>query len=163
MVTMVTIANDPAVNNQAALGVEQSWSAHAGDRVGAYQFPANLRLGHDLIDPLQPYQRVELVYPVLADMMLTAHRGSRCRPRSDLVGQPPVELELALLADAVVLELEHVVEIAGQAEVDPAQQRHAALRHRFGRVVQPERWRVHVRREEVQAEAGAEVRLPPLA
>src|SRR5262249_62332042 len=77
MVTMVTIANDPAVNNQAALGVEQSWSAHAGDRVGAYQFPANLRLGHDLIDPLQPYQRVELVYPVLADMMLTAHRGSR--------------------------------------------------------------------------------------
>lgn len=71
-VTLVTIDGDHAINNRAALDVERSWRAHAGDRVGAYQFPSQLRLGHDLIDPLQPYQRVELVYPVLADMMLAS-------------------------------------------------------------------------------------------
>jgi carboxylesterase len=69
-VTLVTVEDDPAVNNRAALDVERSWQARAGGRIGAYQFPRRLRLGHDLIDPLQPYQRVEVVYPVLADLML---------------------------------------------------------------------------------------------
>jgi hypothetical protein len=38
--------------------------------VDAYEFPRQLRLGHDIIDPEQPYQRVELVYPVLEKLIL---------------------------------------------------------------------------------------------
>jgi len=74
-VTLVTIEGDHAVNNRAALDVERSWRSHAADRVGAYQFPGRLKLGHDLIDPLQPYQRVDLVYPVLADLMLSSSKA----------------------------------------------------------------------------------------
>jgi len=76
-VTLVTVEDDPAVNNRAALDVERSWRARAGGRIGAYQFPRRLRLGHDLIDPLQPYQRVDLVYPVLADLMLASATDRR--------------------------------------------------------------------------------------
>ena len=47
---------------------------HASRRVDAYQFPGRLKLGHDLIDPLQPYQRVDVVYPVLTELMLSGAR-----------------------------------------------------------------------------------------
>lgn len=68
--TMVTIENDHAINNQSARDVVRAWRARAGERIKDYEFPGSLKLGHDLIDPLQPYQRVDVVYPVLADLML---------------------------------------------------------------------------------------------
>jgi carboxylesterase len=70
-ITLVTVEGDHAISNPAARDIERAWQARAGDRVTAYEFPARLELGHDLIDPLQPYQRVDLVYPVLADLMLS--------------------------------------------------------------------------------------------
>ncbi|HET9327572.1 MAG TPA: alpha/beta hydrolase [Candidatus Eisenbacteria bacterium] len=69
-ITMVTIENDHAINNQSAREVVRAWRARAGERIKDYEFPGSLKLGHDLIDPLQPYQQVDVVYPVLADLML---------------------------------------------------------------------------------------------
>jgi carboxylesterase len=71
-ITVVTVAGDHAVNNRSARDVEEAWRARSKARVVLYEFPKNMKLGHDLIDPLQPYQRVEVVYPVLADLMLSA-------------------------------------------------------------------------------------------
>ena len=66
---MVTVGRDPAISNEAAAAVERLWDRRAPERASAYEFPARLHLGHDLIDPLQPYQRTADVYPQLAEMM----------------------------------------------------------------------------------------------
>jgi pimeloyl-ACP methyl ester carboxylesterase len=68
-IVMVTIAGDPAVRNDAAGEVRNAWSLRAPGRVEGYEFPIAMGLGHDLIDPLQPYQKVDRVYPVLAEMI----------------------------------------------------------------------------------------------
>lgn len=66
---IVTVGGDGAVSNDAARDIARAWKRLAAGRVGTYEFPTSLHLGHDLIDPLQPYQRVDVVYPVLADLM----------------------------------------------------------------------------------------------
>ncbi len=66
---MVTNANDMAVNNEISLEVAQFWSENAVTSIHAYSFPAELNLLHDLIDPLQPRQKVDQVYPVLMEMI----------------------------------------------------------------------------------------------
>jgi len=71
-ITLVTVGGDHAISNPAARAIERAWRAHAAGRVTEYEFPQALKLGHDLIDPLQPYQRVDVVYPVLGDLMLGA-------------------------------------------------------------------------------------------
>lgn len=73
-IMLVTIDGDHAINNQSAREVFRAWRARADERVAHYEFPGSLELGHDLIDPLQPYQQVDVVYPVLADLMLHPSR-----------------------------------------------------------------------------------------
>jgi hypothetical protein len=46
----------------------QLWQAKGAD-VQTHQFGADLKLGHDFIDPTQPNQRVDLSYPVILDML----------------------------------------------------------------------------------------------
>jgi esterase/lipase len=72
-IVMVTIARDPAVNNQAIAALVRSWQARAADRVTAYEFPESLHLGHDVIDPDQPYERVGVVYPILEKILAGAN------------------------------------------------------------------------------------------
>lgn len=69
-IVMVTIAKDPAVNNEANAALVRAWQARAHERVQAYEFPESLRLGHDVIDPDQPYQRIGVVYPILERILL---------------------------------------------------------------------------------------------
>jgi len=68
-IVMVTIGGDPAVNNDANAALVRSWQARAFDHVSAYQFPESLHLGHDVIDPDQPYQRIGVVYPTLEKIL----------------------------------------------------------------------------------------------
>jgi len=68
-ILVVTVGGDHAVNNEAALAVARAWRKRAGDRVETYEFPRELELGHDMVDPLQPYARTDLVYPVLVKLM----------------------------------------------------------------------------------------------
>jgi alpha-beta hydrolase superfamily lysophospholipase len=69
-VLVVTVAGDQAVDNAETGRVVRAWRRHGGGRVVTYEFPRSWRLGHDIIDPQQPYQRVALVYPVLERLIL---------------------------------------------------------------------------------------------
>ncbi len=61
---VVSNANDNSVNNPLTMDVVKTWQAH-GANVTTYEFGADLKLGHDLIDPTQPDQRIDIVYPQL--------------------------------------------------------------------------------------------------
>ena len=69
-ILVVTNANDDAVDNQVTAGVVADWRMHGFASLQTYEFAADLRLDHDLLDPAHPKQKIELVYPVLTDLML---------------------------------------------------------------------------------------------
>jgi hypothetical protein len=72
---VVTNGADPAVNNRAADALVLNWrraagrAGQGGGPIRTFRFPRRLRLYHDIVDPLQPYQRVALTYPVLAQII----------------------------------------------------------------------------------------------
>jgi len=68
-VCMVTNANDFAVNNTIAAAFVTAWQAHHTDRVTAFQFPRALGIPHDLLDPVDPAVRPEVVYPRLVELI----------------------------------------------------------------------------------------------
>ena len=55
---------DAAVHIGLVERLAADWQLHAPDRVTFQRFPAALRIHHDMVDPTQPAQRVDLVYPV---------------------------------------------------------------------------------------------------
>ncbi len=63
-VVVVTNGNEPSVNNELTQQLVSNWRLHDAT-VTAYEFPTELKLPHDLIDPLQPDQRIDIVYPIL--------------------------------------------------------------------------------------------------
>lgn len=63
-IVMVSNANDQAVNNASTQRILELWKAEGGD-VESYTFDASLNIGHDIIDPNQPDQKIEIVYPKL--------------------------------------------------------------------------------------------------
>ena len=65
---VVTNANDQAVDNTVTAQVVAAWRAH-GRAVETFEFPARLGLPHNLIDPGETGQRVELVYPKLVALI----------------------------------------------------------------------------------------------
>ena len=56
--------SDEAVHLGLVEQLARDWQRHAPDRVTFQRFPAHLRIHHDMIDPTQPAQRVDLVYPI---------------------------------------------------------------------------------------------------
>lgn len=67
-ICMVLNDNDRLVNNEFALGMVYLWkSLHPA--VQTYQFDIQHNLPHDLIDPTNPNQKINLVYPVLIDLV----------------------------------------------------------------------------------------------
>ncbi len=64
---VVLNANDDSVNNPLTMQVVKTWQSHAAN-LTTYEFEAGLKLGHDLIDPAQPYQRIDIVYPRLIEL-----------------------------------------------------------------------------------------------
>jgi pimeloyl-ACP methyl ester carboxylesterase len=66
-ILVVTTANDPAANNAVTQELVDRWrSRHP---VTVYQFPADLKVPHDFIDPHQPDQQVDLTYPKLIELL----------------------------------------------------------------------------------------------
>jgi pimeloyl-ACP methyl ester carboxylesterase len=61
-VVILTTAADEGVGNGAAHELARRWRAHRGNVV-TYEFPESLGVHHDMIDPEQPYQRIEVSYP----------------------------------------------------------------------------------------------------
>jgi carboxylesterase len=66
-IVMVSNANDQAVNNESTQKIADLWKSH-GATVESYTFDASLKIGHDIIDPNQPDQKVEVVYPKLIEL-----------------------------------------------------------------------------------------------
>ena len=67
-IVVVTNASDRAVSNTATARVVAGWRRH-GASLHTYEFPAELRLGHDFVDPAQPHERTDIVYPVLVELL----------------------------------------------------------------------------------------------
>jgi len=67
-ILVVTNANDSSVNNILTTDVVKNWREH-GANLTTYEFEADLRLGHDLIDPAQPDERIDIIYPRLIDLI----------------------------------------------------------------------------------------------
>jgi carboxylesterase len=65
----VTTRRDPAVNNAATRAVLRRWRAYSAANVREYQFGPELGLLHDMIGPYQPNAQVDIVYPVLLDLI----------------------------------------------------------------------------------------------
>ncbi len=63
-IVMVTNGNDTSVNNARTSQIVRQWQGQAAN-IETYEFPASLGLAHDLIDPKQPDQQIEIVYPQL--------------------------------------------------------------------------------------------------
>lgn len=68
-VTVVTNANDEAVDNTFAAKVVAAWRRAGATHIRTHEFSADDQLVHDLIDPDQPKQRVDYVYQVLIDLL----------------------------------------------------------------------------------------------
>ena len=67
-IVMITVGGDVAVDNPAVARLAQAWRSH-GARLITYEFPAALRLNHDIVDPEQIGGNPALVYPVLLDLI----------------------------------------------------------------------------------------------
>lgn len=66
---VITNANDGSVQKPPIMELVRNWRKHGGN-VRTFEFAADLKLGHDLIDPAQPYARVDVVYPRLMELIV---------------------------------------------------------------------------------------------
>ena len=67
-ILIVFNANDDSINNALTSHVVNVWKAH-GANLTTYEFEAGLKLPHDLIDPTQSDQQIDIVYPRLVDLI----------------------------------------------------------------------------------------------
>jgi hypothetical protein len=73
-ILVVSNRNDPDLNNAVTDKVVAMWRAHGAPDVRTYQFPVDLRLGHDLTDLQQPDRNAAavvsaVVYPKLLELI----------------------------------------------------------------------------------------------
>jgi esterase/lipase len=64
-IAVITNAAEPGLENRFTYQLVEAWRRR-GAAVSTFEFPASDRLPHDLIDPANPNQNTELVYPVVA-------------------------------------------------------------------------------------------------
>ena len=67
-IVVITVGSDDAVDNPAVARLAQIWRSH-GARLITYEFPAALRLNHDIVDPEQIGGNPALVYPALLELI----------------------------------------------------------------------------------------------
>jgi carboxylesterase len=68
-ILVITNLNDPAVDNVVTDKVVHLWRERRANDVRTYQFPADLRLGHDIISVNEPTMDVGVVYPKLLELL----------------------------------------------------------------------------------------------
>ncbi len=68
-IIVVTNGNDFAVQGALTDQLVADWRAHGANSVVTYQYPANLGIDHDMIDPHRDDQHVDLVYPKLIELI----------------------------------------------------------------------------------------------
>ncbi|MBV9547729.1 MAG: alpha/beta fold hydrolase [Chloroflexi bacterium] len=70
-VLVISNAADLAVSNRASKLLVSRWRAIGASNVRSYEFPRQLKLFHDLVDPLQPNAQPDVVHPLLEEMLVT--------------------------------------------------------------------------------------------
>jgi pimeloyl-ACP methyl ester carboxylesterase len=65
---VITNAAEPRLDNRFTYMLVDEWR-RLGANVSTYEFPASEHLPHDLIDPANEEQNIDLVYPVVARMI----------------------------------------------------------------------------------------------
>ena len=85
-ILVVTSASDFAANNTLTARLAANWQERRPGAVATYQFPKKDDVPHDFIDPNQPNQRVELVYPRLIEMLETGMPSARVRSCCGFLG-----------------------------------------------------------------------------
>jgi len=65
----ITNANDHDINLQLAYQVLKNWESHGTGKFRTYEFSADHKLPHDLIDPAQSDQQIDYVYPILIELI----------------------------------------------------------------------------------------------
>lgn len=68
-VLIVTSGADQAINNHRVAELIGLWREQGAPNLQTYEFPAELSVPHDFIDPDQPDQQIDLVYPVLLKLL----------------------------------------------------------------------------------------------
>ncbi len=68
-ISVVTSAADVAVNRLMIAELVRRWQAHGEQTVFMHEFPAQMSIIHDMIDPDQRAQQIDVVYPVLLDII----------------------------------------------------------------------------------------------
>lgn len=68
-IVVITNLNDPGVDNVVTDRVVDLWRTRWAKEVQTYQFPADLGLGHDIIDVRDPSMNVTAVYPKLLELI----------------------------------------------------------------------------------------------
>jgi hypothetical protein len=58
------------VDNVTIYQLVNRWRAHNARNLTTYEFPLDQRIVHDMIDPVRGDQQVDVVYPVLLDLIL---------------------------------------------------------------------------------------------
>lgn len=71
-IVMISNAADRSVNNSIIDRLVGKWRTQASERVHAFQFEATLGLPHDIITTTRPEAQIDVVYPVLLDLLLPA-------------------------------------------------------------------------------------------
>jgi pimeloyl-ACP methyl ester carboxylesterase len=66
---LVTNAADTSISNTLARQLVYGWQERGIRQVEFYEFERELGLHHDLIGPNNPNQRIDLVYPILLDLI----------------------------------------------------------------------------------------------
>jgi esterase/lipase len=68
-ILVITNANDHTIRNEAVHELAELWRKRAPECVETYEFAAEQKLRHDLIGADVPGQKVDVVYPVLIELI----------------------------------------------------------------------------------------------
>ena len=66
----VTSAFDTAVHLPTVHRLERYWQEH-GASIRTYEFPKDLKVWHDMIDPASPTEQIAVTYPKVIEMITT--------------------------------------------------------------------------------------------
>ena len=68
-ILVVTNGADLSVQNSVTADLVNIWRAHGAANITTYEFPQNLQIDHDMIDPNRDDQKVAVVYPKLIELI----------------------------------------------------------------------------------------------
>jgi pimeloyl-ACP methyl ester carboxylesterase len=69
LILTITSATDTAANNLVTAQLVANWRALRPAGIDTFEFPAEKEIPHDFIDPNQPNQQIDIVYPRLIELL----------------------------------------------------------------------------------------------